>query len=566
MRLYINLLLCVLCGCTQKATTVNPFAAEDCKQWMQHAMHPFFSVETDKKDSTVIRMYTRGKQKGVLGKSFENPFGENTPVDVHLKYQTRDCLYSQLVAFFFNQDAELTGSDTLLLPQTAEWAEISAEIQTKKCDFLTLVFESQGLNDKLPGVLSVQELTLSAAGEALSATKERKVCPIGTADIQTGEGLLSSPLMGKKILALGETVHGTETLGNLALSLMKERVLHHGSKLLLFELPVEFTLALNRYIKNDKRFDQSYTDIGHRLRGSLLTDSILSFFDWVKAYNATHNNEVSLYGVDFSPIHLHGEVDICNFLYTLNHKRIPTMDTLCSALLNKDSKADEILRQLKANEEVRQELTEMEYNLLLYCFSNWDTRNSFMRFGMRDDVMAAITQKLVTLSASPNATTTMYLHFGHASYHWTGQSDRSFVYFPDIRSMGQQLKAHYADDYVCLALTCFEGKATSGEQHIFKTQPLKDAPENSIEYQMSKKGKAVSFLPVSGIPANCTYYMRHLGNRHTGNQFFRLSPQAWTDGIVLAEKAEACRKDKENARNPTMEAIKRLEAFYKKRR
>lgn len=308
------------------ATTKNHFALEDSKQWVQHTLHPFFSVEADKKDSSVICMYTRGKQKGVLGKSFQNFIENNMPVDIYLKYQTKDCFSSQLIAYFFDQDAELISSDTLWLPQTAEWESISGKIQTRGCDFFTLTFESQGISDKRPGVLSIKELFLTAKGEPLPTIKQKELYPIQTTDIQTWEEFLLSPLMNKKLLALGETVHGTETLGNLAFSLMKERVLHNNCKLLLLELPTEYTLALNRYIKNDKHFEQTYADIEHRLKGSLFTDSILSFLNWLKAYNAMHNNEVSLYGVDFNPIHLDSEVDLCNFIYTLNHKRVPTID------------------------------------------------------------------------------------------------------------------------------------------------------------------------------------------------------------------------------------------------
>lgn len=564
MRLHPFLLLCILCGCSENSKTSNYTTLEYCNQWVQHPMHPFFSVNTDKKDSTIIRMYTRGKQKGVLGKSFENVFEDETPVDIHLKYQTKDCFSSQLVAYFFDQDAELTGSDTLLLPQTAEWAEFSGKIQTKKCNFLTFTLESQGINNDRPGILTIRNLSISTKGIALSTAKEREVCPIKTANIQTWEEFLSSRLMRKKILALGETVHGTETLGNMAFSLMKERVTYHNSKLLLFELPLEYTLALNRYIKNDKQFEQTYADIKHRLRGSLFSDSILSFFNWVKEYNSTNNNEISLYGVDFNPTHLDSEVDLSNFLYTLNHKRDPKIDSLCNLLLNKDSKANEITQKIKANESIKQELTEMEYNILLHCISNWDLRNSFLRFGMRDDVMAATTRKLVTLLNLPNTTTTMYLHFGHASYHWIGLSENAFVHFPDIHSMGQQLKTHFTDDYVCLALTCYKGNATLPEQNVLKTQALKAAPESSIEFQMNRKRKNVSFLPANAIPSGCTYFIRNIGNKNSGNQFFRFSPQAWADGFVLSEETEASKTNQDNAPNPMTETIKRFEEIYKR--
>ena len=549
-----------------KSTAINYFTLEESKKWIQHTMHPFFSVNTDKQDSTVLILSTRGKQKGILGRSFENFIEDKVPVNIHIKYQTRNCSSSQLVAYFFNQNAVLMNSDTLLLPQTVEWTEIKGEIKTKSCDLFTLTLETQGISDKYPGILSIMDLSLSVKGKPLSTTKGKEICSIKTTNIHTWEELLSSPLMNKKILALGETVHGTETLGGMAFSLMKERVLHHNSKLLLLELPIEYTMALNRYVKNDKYFDQSYVEIRDRLKSTLFSDSILLFVNWLKEYNATHNNEVSLYGVDFNPIHLDSKVDLCNFLYTLNKERVSTIDSLCNILLSNDSKANEIIYQLNANESLKQKLTEIEYNLLRHCLSTWDTRSTIMRFGMRDDVMAATTQKIIALFDSLNSTTTMYLHFGHTAYHWIELSDNTFVKFADTQSMGQQLKKHFADDYACLALTCSQGKTTLGEQNTFKTKTLKDVPESSIEYQMSKKAKSISFLPINNIPAGCTYHIRYIGNKYSENQFFRLAPQAWMDGIVLVEKAEACTKENEFAQSPIRGSIKRLEKLYKNKK
>lgn len=563
MRLYLILSLFLLCGCTGRATTTNYFTLEESKKWVQHTMHPFLSVNTDKQDSTVIILSTRGKQKGVLGRSFENFIEDSVPVNIHIKYQNRNCLSSQLVAYFFNRNAELMNSDTLLLPQTVEWTEIRGEIKTRNCDFFTLTLEAQGISDKAPGFLSIMGLSLSAKGKALPTTKEREVCSIKSSYIHPWEELLYSPLMNKKILALGETVHGTETLDGLAFSLMKERVLHHNSKLLLLELPIEYTMALNRYVKNDKNFDQSYTDIEHRLKGTLFSDSILQFVNWLKEYNATHNNEVSLYGVDFNPIHLDSKVDLCNFLYTLNKECVSTVDSLCNVLLNNDSKANEILYLLDANESLKQRLTEIEYNLLRHCLSNWDIRSTIMRFGMRDNVMAVTTQKVVAPFDSLNSTTTMFLHFGHTAYHGIELSDNAFVKFSDNQSMGHQLKKIFADDYACLALTCSQGKATLGEQNTFKTRTLKDVPKSSIEYQMSKKAKSISFLSIKNLPTSCTYHIRHIGNKYSENQFFRLAPQAWMDGIVLVEEVEACKKENEFAQSPVNGSIKRLEKLYK---
>lgn len=564
MRLYLILLLFLLCGCTGRSTETNYFALQECKNWTQHTMHPFFSVNADKQDSTIIILSTRGKQKGIIGRSFENFIEDSLAIDINIKYQSRNCFPSYLIAYFFDQNAALIKSDTILLPQRAEWTEIRSEIKTGNCDFLTFTLEAQGISDKFPGILSVMNLSISAKGKPLPTTPKSEVCPIKPTDIYTWKELLSSPLMDKKVLAIGETVHGTETLDGLAFSLMRERVLHHNSKVLLLELPLEYTMALNRYIKNDKDFEQSYADIRCRLQGTLFSDSILHFVNWLKEYNAMHGNEVSLCGVDFNPTPLDSKIDLCNFLYSLNKGRISTIDSLCHVIIDNDTKANKIIYLLDANESLKQKLTEIEYNLLRHCLSTWDISSSAMRFGMRDNVMAATAKEIVASFDSLNTTTTMFLHFGHTAYHGIERSNNGFVKFSDTQSMGHQLKKIFADDYSCLALTCLRGKATLSERNKFKTETLKDVPKSSIEYQMSKNNKSISFLPITNLPADSKYHIRHVGNRYSENQFFRLSPQAWMDGIVLVEKAEACKKDNEFAHSPGNGSIRRLEKLYKK--
>ena len=56
----------------------------------------------------------------------------------------------------------------------------------------------------------------------------------------------------KKIVAIGETVHGTETMVAAGAQLIKHQVTHNKSKLVLFEIPMEYSFVMNRFIQGDK--------------------------------------------------------------------------------------------------------------------------------------------------------------------------------------------------------------------------------------------------------------------------------------------------------------------------
>ena len=52
-----------------------------------------------------------------------------------------------------------------------------------------------------------------------------------------------------KIVALGETIHGSESINEAAVELIKYQVLHNQCRFILLELPTEQSLYWNRYIQ-----------------------------------------------------------------------------------------------------------------------------------------------------------------------------------------------------------------------------------------------------------------------------------------------------------------------------
>lgn len=558
--LCLVLLFYFLCGCTGKSDELNYVSIKE--KLIHYHKHNFMNGAQDKQDSTILVLATRGDKKGIMGCSFEYALEDNTPINYRIKYKNNDSVVitldpllkpsfaaaqssnSNLVAYFFNRNGDVVHSDTIALPHTREWTELSGEIKTRDCDFFTITIEVQGTSNEAPCALSIMDLSISG----LPKVKEREVYPIQSSSISTWEDLLSSPLMDKKILALGETVHGTETLADVAFSLMKERVLHHNCKLLLLELDIESTFALNRYVKNDANFDQNNADYRNRLKGSLFSDSIWNFFDWIKEYNSTHNNEVSLYGVDFAIDLKFSKIDICNFIYSLNKESVSTIVPICEALISPSDelKANDILCMIDSNESLKNKLTEVEYKLLRHCISNWDIKYSADRWDMREDNMAANTIKIIELSNSLNSNPTMYLHSGHASNnHMPIEKRNSFAIFPNSPSMGRQLKKHFADDYASIAITCLRGKTTTFWNDTFVTEKFMDVPESSIEYQMSKKPGSILYLPSKNIPSNTTYHIRYIGNGISENPFRLCDLKVYCDGIILVEEAEPNKKSKE---------------------
>lgn len=575
MKLRLILLFTFLLGWTTHSMGANSTPVENesilIKKWLEHPNFPFLDINSipldpnhvddnaimknkgvfglsskkDKNDNNhpkVVNLLTRATKKGVYACSFENMRGENVAVDVHIRYRTGNCQLAQLVMYRFRQNTELISSDTLTLPSAENWTNVSRKFLTKGCDLFTLSLEVQGSSKKKPGVLSIENFTYTANGLPLPSTINQPVCPIKDSDIQTWQDLLSSPLMDKKILALGEAIHGTDGLPSLIFSLMKERVMHHQTRCILLEMPTELILPLNRYVKNDQRFYQAYQDVAKRINGMLLTDSLLHFFEWVKDYNAAHNNEISIFGVDQSLTRMDSQIDLYKFLNTLGKKE--EVSTLCQALKQSNPNTKHILQLLDANNYLKKELTDTELLLLRQCISTWDITKSYFRLSTRDSYMAATTKKLVAQLASHPATITMYLHLLHVAYHRMNAKNKSFIIFPDYPSMGELLRKDLGENYATLGFTCLQGETVDVSRDSVKVLKLREAMESSIEYQMGKKATPTAYLPTRVLSPDCTYHIRYVGNKLIENQFVRINPREWMDGVVVVNEAKACKKDK----------------------
>jgi len=54
------------------------------------------------------------------------------------------------------------------------------------------------------------------------------------------------PSMNANILGIGETIHGSKTLGNVAFNMIKQRIKENNCKLVLHEFPLESSLFVKR--------------------------------------------------------------------------------------------------------------------------------------------------------------------------------------------------------------------------------------------------------------------------------------------------------------------------------
>ena len=122
-------------------------------------------------------------------------------------------------------------------------------------------------------------------------------------------------------------------MNDIGIEISKERILKHQCRFILLEIPLEFSLYINRYVQNDKNFKFEY--ISERFEPYLFSDSILSFIRWIKEYNSAHNQKISILGFDLNTTPLLSRTDLFNFFYNLKSGgHVEEIDTICESLLD----------------------------------------------------------------------------------------------------------------------------------------------------------------------------------------------------------------------------------------
>lgn len=503
-------------------------------KWNDWSLHPklsFYRIESDTttySDGIVLR--TRGDWNGIFGTSYPmfNMNKESLNGEVRIKYKVERCKKLLLTLHSIGKNTNVIRADTIHLPLSENWVEQSYPFSVD-CQFLLNVsIEAEGLNENHSGDIYLAYINLYANGVLLdSEVYNEALSQVALSSIKSWDEILCSPIMEKKILALGETIHGTQTINDMAIELMKERILHHNCKLIFLELPLSITLYMNRYIHNDPRYTMEH------ITGKLEHDynfKLTSLLQWVKDYNANHRNEVSILGIDNEMAIVPCKMNLYDFL-----KGIDTNDVLEPLYYDLMFKLD------SANVDtciVNRMFSDNESKLIQCCIDNLRKYQTLhLRSMHRDEDMAETMRWLCDIYLSPDEKATFYGHFMHANY--LTNNNPTFIH--NSPSLGFFLKKRYKDDYACLAISATEGEAwftdvtdNNNSREIF---PIQNASVGSIEYYTNNaEDNTKSNIFIEDFNANDIYRIRGVGIFYNTNQFSVWIPQTSMDGIIVINK------------------------------
>ncbi|MDR0602740.1 MAG: erythromycin esterase family protein [Bacteroidales bacterium] len=371
--------------------------------------------------------------------------------------------------------------------------------------------------------------------------KESDIVPLSfTVDKEYGN---IPELKTKRIIALGETVHGNETIAESAFQLIKYQVKNNGCKLVVLEKMAEEILIFNRFIQGDKSVH--IDSILHKYvthKGSLNTllsiNQLREFCLWLKEYNKTVDEKVWLMGMDYEFMTIFRRKALSEYLSGINRNlKSADIDEICLLLLKEP---------IDITEEVNNRISELWHIIRFvlypylggqeseivqrYIFEILETKELFnsKKTLQRDSVMAGNMGFYMDLLCKNGEKAIVYAHFLHTNYvdQFSGSS------------FGYYMRDHFDDDYFHIVMTTAQGTTST----LFSINPdtLQLPVENSIEFALNKMDANYFYIPVSKIK-NSFMQIRCMGLVMKKNQFENgyISPEGRMGGIIFIRQSKA---------------------------
>lgn len=534
---------CLLIGITNANAREKTFGY----RWNMHTTETFANavIDSTENDTSVI-FGVRFEEKGKIGTLVPvyQLDKHGAEVTASIRYKTLNCERAYITLNSIGAGEQILKSDTIELPLTEEWKEVSKKIKIKDAYLLNVFIEAIG-SELAFNNIRVSAFKLEANGAQLknetAPKSDNTTLKKSDAITLNGVDFGKIPSMQSRIMGIGETVHGSKTLGRMAFDIIKERIIKQGCNLVLHEYPLEYSFYINRYVKNDPRF--KLQDIERYMEGNLSSEHTIDFIKWLRAYNSAHNNRVSFWGIDIESLDIASSVDLSEFVKTLCSKReTPETDSIVKRLLNWETNEDDSLQLTKADGAVGKWLTADERQILKLCLQlNKESSETYERLTNRDETMAKTAFALIDILASNGAKATIYGHFMHLNYLVGGDMKELNNY-----SAGHHMKAKYKDDYQAIALCTYEGKTLNclTDKSIGAAQLVK-APEGSVEHALQSMGHNMAYLPAERLNNTDVLTMRVLGNTNDNYQFFYFVPKARVDGILFVSRSQPVEKSQE---------------------
>ena len=525
--------------------------------------YPYIIQNTMEIDSSVVynnkhplKIYTRGKQLGLnthLVQRVLLPDIKHDSIEVRLTFKSKNIDNPQLIIDRISEDEKTFIADTLNMhSEDTTWRRTSYKfpsLNMKYIEFNLIVKCYSNKNDK---AFLLDRLDILIDGRPIDTFTLPTIPsfsvmqPEGIKKLSLKEDLYANipQLKTKKIVALGETVHGSAPINEITAQIIKHQILENNCKLVLLEFPFEIMMFVNKEMQGESEFKgDSIIKSFEPLLDYEVLDNLIS---WIRQYNEEHSdNPVILMGTDISTIESENHKLLSKYIICLNQTNNEELLNDFSALLSKSTykTTTAALDYLEKHPEIEEVLSPTDYLLIKHNLdmSYKATPSPVLRLiHTRDIIMKDNSAFLIDLFAPDDKKVTIWTHFQHANYHTV------FAEFP-IASFGSHMKELYADQYSCLGVLIGGGEITASTHNEMKvTRKVLSSPENSMEYYFNRRTE--DFLYGSSLYFNESIsYIRAITQPYSEvNQFILINPKARMDGVIFIKESNTSLQENES--------------------
>ena len=521
---------------------------------------PLFAMMYRQGNPFFNRLQTEYQQRILL------PACDANQATIEFESKGKNIKLASIILEAIDEEEKVLFSDTLrFVPDTALHS-ISKDITVKNAKLLNIRINAEGVVDTT-AYIAFSKLNLWLDGKPIDSSPVRTLSPFTAQDTRTYIPIATdaripleqiNEIDKKKIIGLGESMHGNDEIKKLGYECILQMIEQQNARLLLLEMPLEVSLACNRYIQ-----DSRYTLDSLFLAGKS-TFHLFDFLDKLRLFNSkqTDESKVRLYGFDYNPIYSptqNSAVDIFDFVTRLNEQaKIPELDQFSLLLIEADwQEATAFLQAHKS--EIQKVLTPEEINVIshILTLSKEIGDNPIQRFIRRDSVMFANAKFLIDeYAGTENVKTIIYGHAIHINRLST---------FPAVpcTPFGYYMQEQYSDAYSPLLILAGEGANIAYDQHYNQQKSLlQKLPFNSMESFLSTFDENIFYLPLTS-EFNRLILSRYKGSHHMPQEFYPFNLYQRYNGVFFIKNTG--RKPMEN-KEVTFQELSHLYLLNIKRR
>jgi hypothetical protein len=346
-------------------------------------------------------------------------------------------------------------------------------------------------------------------------------------------------LRTKKIVALGETVHGSRSINEITAQIIKHQILNNNCRLVMVEIPFEVMIFLNKEIQGETGF-----------KGDRIFKSCKPLFDhavwddliaWMGEYNKGHReNPITLMGTDISLLDIDHLSLLSQYVACLNTKINSPALTNFSNLLSKFHVSEEALAFLEKNPEIEKTLPPIDCALIIHSLktSKKISPSTPSRFNNRDLAMKDNAVFSINQFVSGDESVFIETHFVHSNYCF------DLPGMP-VLAFGSYMKELYGEKYACLGISLGHGdilttRVGGSVENAFYTQKISPPLQNSIEDFFDRQAGEMFYCNARDFNDGLSN-IRYTGTFYVEDQFILVNPKARMDGLIFIKNSKAAK-------------------------